>query len=422
MTAPAFPVSQLGRPTVNYSLKPADLRVRADTVSGLASSYNGSNAALTTISVKWEWGAHNYAVFQDWYRNDCKDGSIEFTIAEMYLFGSMGGLTARFTAPPKATYKAWNHYSVSATLETRTTDYITEATLDAAWTNAEPSSITITAHPQSISVVLGESISLSVLAREDVQDAITFQTLFGNPSGDGYGEQAQSSSLRGKTEGYARPAMRRNSPITVTQVPVKWEMSQANKILFDAWYHYKLVDGAAWFWIYTQFHGVWQSIKVRFVESISVEYEPVDWWQVSGTLETVEYNYLPLADCPTLVAPSASELTIVSGPSNAVAAINANVTLSVVVSSDEFSGTVTYQWYGNGTLISGATSASYTFQKSSVGSYTYYVIATNDYGSKTSGTATVTIGYVPTITDQPDSVTVSVGSSYSLSVTASDPN
>jgi len=183
-----------------------------------------------------------------------------------------------------------------------------------------------------------------------------------------------------------------------------------------------LVDGAAWFWIYTQFHGVWQYIKVRFVERISVEYESVDWWQVSGTLETVEYNYLPLADCPVLVIPSASELTIVSGPSNAVAAINANVTLSVVVLSDEFSGTVTYQWYGNGTLISGATSASYTFQKSSVGSYTYYVIATNDYGSKTSGTATVTIGYVPTITDQPDSVMVYVGSSYSLSVTASDPN
>lgn len=68
-------------------------------------------------------------MFQDWYRNDCKDGSIEFTIAEMYLFGSMGGLTARFTAPPKATYKAWNHYSVSATLETRTTDYITERRL-----------------------------------------------------------------------------------------------------------------------------------------------------------------------------------------------------------------------------------------------------------------------------------------------------
>lgn len=118
--------------------------------------------------------------------------------------------------------------------------------------------------------------------------------LFGYPSGDGYGEEAQSSSLRGKTEGYARPAMRRNSPITVTQVPIKWEMSQSDKILFDAWYHYKLVDGAGWFWIYTQFHGVWQYIKVRFVESISMEYESVDWWQVSGTLETVEYNYLPL--------------------------------------------------------------------------------------------------------------------------------
>ena len=357
MTAPAFPVSQLGRPTVNYSLKPDDLRVRADTVSGLANSYNGSNAALTTISVKWEWGADNYAVFQDWYRNDCKDGSIEFTIAEMYLFGSMGGLKARFTAPPKATYKAWNHYSVSATLETRTTDYITEATLDAA------------------------------LPTDPHTDNVTWPSdLFGYPSGDGYGEEAQSSSLRGKTEGYARPAMRRHSPITVTQVPVKWEMSQEKKILFDAWYHYKLVNGAAWFWIYTQYHGVWQYIKVRFVESISVEYEPVDWWQVSGTLETVEYNYLPLADCPTLVAPT--DIVITDQPDDVSQATGTTVTLSVTATTE--TGTLSYQWYFGSTAVSGATSATYSFTLSGTTDGGYHVVVSNDVGHVTSRTASVT--------------------------------
>lgn len=565
MTAPAFPVSQLGRPTVNYSLKPDDLRVRADTVSGLANSYNGSNAALTTISVKWEWGSDNYAVFQDWYRNDCKDGSIEFTIAEMYLFGSMGELTARFTAPPKATYKAWNHYSVSATLETRTTDYISEATLDASLTNYEQPELLLqvvdgrileeTGHSTSVNGTVivsatrthdgygsisnaadGQSTALGYfsithpitlsgdfciegywmplvgsntmtwLSSFPAFSAIQFQTwsidntpsvdingysvidssittspnnwyhiaieryngivtlyingnsagtysysgelsfdgimlgsgpnenniqspccwenvrilkrsvymtaftppsrfesrpsdcpvwpfdVFGNPASDGYGEQAQSSSLRGKTDGYARPAMRRNSPNTVTQVPVKWEMSQANKILFDAWYHYKLVNGAAWFWIYTQFHGVWQYIKVRFVESISVEYESVDWWQVSGTLETVEYNYLPLADCPTLVAPTNIDTLlpiITDQPDDVSQATGTTVALSVTATTT--TGTLSYQWYFGSTALVGATSASYEFTLSDTTDGGYHVVVSNDVGHVTSRTAGVII-------------------------------
>ena len=396
MTAPAFPVSQLGRPTVNYSLKPDDLRVRADTVSGLANSYNGSNAALTTISVKWEWGADNYAVFQDWYRNDCKDGSIEFTIAEMYLFGSMGGLTARFTASPKATYKAWNHYSVSATLETRTTDYITEATLDAA------------------------------LPTDPHTDNVTWPSdLFGYPSGDGYGEQAQSSSLRGKTEGYARPAMRRNSPITVTQVPVKWEISQANKILFDAWYHYKLVNGAAWFWIYTQFHGVWQYIKVRFVESISVEYEPMDWWQVSGTLETVPcigqtepIQLLPISDVPSLPSGGSSHPYFTTQPASQSLRVGSKLVLSVAVAGDY---PITYQWYLNDVIITGATSPRYTVQTTQLtNAGTYYVIAENTYGSVTSNNAVIDVygGTIPVITTHPSSTVKAIGATATFSVVA----
>lgn len=396
MTAPAFPVSQLGRPTVNYSLKPDDLRVRADTVSGLANSYNGSNAALTQISVKWEWGADNYAVFQDWYRNDCKDGSIEFTISEMYLFGSMGGITARFTAPPNATYKAWNHYSVSALLETRTTDYITEATLDAA------------------------------LPTDPHTDNVTWPSdLFGYTSGEGYGEEAQSSSLRGKTKGYARPAMRRNSPITVTQVTVKWEMSQANKILFDAWYHCKLVDGAAWFWIYTQFHGVWQYIKARFIESISIEYEPVDWWKISGTLETVpcvgqseQIPYLPIADVGSIPSSGYIHLLITTQPESQSLRIGSTLSLSVSATGNY---PITYQWYFNGSAITGATSQMYTVNSIKLSTAgTYYVVVQNAEEIVTSDNAIIYIysGYSPSITTHPSSITRAVGSTATFSVIA----
>lgn len=570
MTAPAFPLSQLGRPTVDYTLKPADLRVRADTVSGLANSYNGSNAALTTISVKWEWGADNYAVFQDWYRNDCKDGSIEFTIADMYLFGALGTITARFTAPPKATYKSWNHYSVSATLETRTTDYISEATLDASLTNYEQPELLLqvvdgrileeTGHSTSVNgtvivsatrthdgygsisnaadgqstargyfsithpitlrgdfciegywmplvgssgmtwlssfpapsvlqfqtwsventpsaninatSVISSSIKTSpnhwyhvaveryngivtlyingspagtysysgelsfdgimlgngpnenniqspccwenvrILKRSVYKTAFTppsrFESrpsdcpvwpsdVFGNPASDGYGEEAQSSSLRGKTEGYARPAMRRKSPVTVTQLPIKWNMSQANKILFDAWYHYKLVDGAGWFWLFTDFHGELNyMIKVRFTESISLKYESVDWWEISGTIETVEYNYLPLADCPTLVVPSGiAKPVITDQPDDVTQATGTTVTLSVTATTNEYSGELSYQWYFGSTAVSGATSASYSFTLSDTTDGGYHVVVSNDVGHVTSRTASVAILLLP---------------------------
>jgi kumamolisin len=55
-------------------------------------------------------------------------------------------------------------------------------------------------------------------------------------------------------------------------------------------------------------------------------------------------------------------------------------------------GSLTYQWYMNGNLISGATSASYTIPSTSTGSAgTYTVIVTDPFGSTTSSSFTLTI-------------------------------
>ena len=578
MTAPAFPVSQLGRPTVDYTLKPADLRVRTDTYSGLANSHNASNAGLTTISVKWEWGADNYAVFQDWFRNDCKDGSIEFTISEMYLFGNMGGITARFTEPYKSSHSAWSHYTVTAKLEVRTSDYIAESALDqqlesdsntllllqvidgsiveklshkititgdvivsntrtqdghGSISNAAEGSTTPTGYlsvdapmtldgdfciegrwmplvhddvqtwlsafpspaqfqfqnwngglwwqglywgtdPEQITtptlsagtfhhvayervgsvctlyidgavigtqtktgsmtisgIMLGkgphetnvmsaccwEDFRISNIARyngaftppdrftKKVADVEIFPSdLFGNIQSDGYQENPQSSVLRGKTSGYARPSISRKSPITVTQLPVKWKMSQANKILFDAWYHYKLVDGAAWFWIYTEYQGKWQYIKSRFIETINLKYEKTDWWEISGTVETVPaynppydtpsdagFNYLARLDCPSLAVPEGVMIPIITDqPDDWTGSIGAKVTLNVVATTNAQSGPLTYQWYFGGVKIAGATAASYVITSMASGNEgNYYVVVSNDVGSVQSATAGV---------------------------------
>ena len=95
--------------------------------------------------------------------------------------------------------------------------------------------------------------------------------------------------------------------------------------------------------------------------------------------------------------------------------------------SGVFVGSVTgtapfgYQWLFNGAVIAGATSARFVIpsaQASNAGQYSLQV--TNAAGSARSNSVTLTVaGVAPAITGQPQSVTVSAGSSFSLGVTAS---
>ncbi|HEX6914231.1 MAG TPA: hypothetical protein VF145_03265, partial [Chitinophagaceae bacterium] len=71
-------------------------------------------------------------------------------------------------------------------------------------------------------------------------------------------------------------------------------------------------------------------------------------------------------------------------------------------------GTLTYQWYSNtvnsntgGTLIPGATNASYSAPVSSVGTTYYYVEVTGDCGAVTSNTASVVVNDATSISAQP---------------------
>ena len=115
------------------------------------------------------------------------------------------------------------------------------------------------------------------------------------------------------------------------------------------------------------------------------------------------------------VAPSIS-----TQPSNVTVTAGARATLSVVATG---TAPLTYQWKKSSQAISGATDSSYTIavtQTTDSGSYTCTV--TNSAGSATSNAATLTVNaavVAPSITAQPSSTSVSVGSSASFSVTAS---
>ena len=91
-------------------------------------------------------------------------------------------------------------------------------------------------------------------------------------------------------------------------------------------------------------------------------------------------------------------------------------TFTVVASSGT---TMTYQWYKDGNLVPGATSASYTILSVTAADQgRYYVKITNAYGWKQSSWASLTVLSAPAITAQPVSQIATQGQTASFSVNA----
>ena len=112
--------------------------------------------------------------------------------------------------------------------------------------------------------------------------------------------------------------------------------------------------------------------------------------QRANATETFTEYYPVLNDAvsPTIITDLAANYDITKGE-----------TLTLEIVADH---AYSYQWYKDGTVISGATDAAYTYSPDDTGSAQFYCIATNSNaaGTKTaqSSTATVTVSTLPAIT------------------------
>ncbi|HVO23691.1 MAG TPA: immunoglobulin domain-containing protein, partial [Candidatus Margulisiibacteriota bacterium] len=120
------------------------------------------------------------------------------------------------------------------------------------------------------------------------------------------------------------------------------------------------------------------------------------------------------------VNPAATAPMITTQPQNQSVTVGSTATFSVAATG---TAPLTYQWFLGGTAIAGATNSSYTTPatKSGDSGDSFTVTVSNAAGSQTSNAATLTVtatAVAPTITTQPQSQTVTVGSAATFSVVA----
>jgi hypothetical protein len=163
-----------------------------------------------------------------------------------------------------------------------------------------------------------------------------------------------------------------------------------------------------------------QIITVPIVNSATESGTVTTWLQFGTPTGGAAVGAPPAALLNILYPGAVLQPTIIIGPVNQSTTTGQTATFSVVAGG---SGPANYQWFENGTLITGATNATYTtpILTAADNLATFSVVISNSAGTVTSGSVTLTLTNVPVppaITNQPASLTVNIGQPASFSVGA----
>jgi hypothetical protein len=125
--------------------------------------------------------------------------------------------------------------------------------------------------------------------------------------------------------------------------------------------------------------------------------------------------YVNVTDATSAIATSSTATVKVNGqlstsilPGSATLDANQSQNFTSIVSGG--TSPYSYQWYFNGSLVNGATNASWTFTPLSAGTYQVYLIITDSLSVQaTSAASTVTVNPLPSATISPSSVVIDTG-------------
>jgi hypothetical protein len=161
------------------------------------------------------------------------------------------------------------------------------------------------------------------------------------------------------------------------------------------------------------------SIAAGQSQGFQVAFAPKSAGAASGSISILSDATNSPMDVP-LAGTGTAALSISTQPENQSVKIGQAADFSVVAKG---TGTLTYQWKKNGTVIAGATAASYATPAatSADNNAKFTVVVTDSTGSVTSNAGVLTVtatAVAPSITTQPANRTVSAGQVATFSVTA----
>jgi hypothetical protein len=148
-----------------------------------------------------------------------------------------------------------------------------------------------------------------------------------------------------------------------------------------------------------------------------------NWAYKSTALSVGKHTvYLIVTDSVNFAVRSSNATIIVNPPLMASimpASTAIDLGLSALLKANVTGGmpSYSYQWYVNSALVPSATESTYNFTSSSTGSYSIMLQATDSFGFKASGTATVTVNPLPIVTITPSSVSIPLGQHQTFNAT-----
>ena len=118
-------------------------------------------------------------------------------------------------------------------------------------------------------------------------------------------------------------------------------------------------------------------------------------WSISGTGSIISGTSLTIGNGNITLTAEWYKLPVLSSsyPQDNTVYTGNSVTSKIVINEQGEPNSYTYQWYKNGSLISGATSSSYKFTPTAVGNTTLYCKVKTAAGTVTSRTATIKANY-----------------------------
>jgi nucleoside phosphorylase len=270
---------------------------------------------------------------------------------------------------------------------------VTSSAATVAVTAGSP--VTITTQPQSVTINLGQLATLSVIATGTAPLSYQWRNASGNIVG------ATSSTYATAVAGvYTVVVMNAtgsitSNPATVTVASAPTITTQPQSVTINTGQTATLAvvaSGTAALMYQWRRDGtaITGATSATYVTGTAGSYTAV----VSNTAGSVMSSAAVVTITPAPLAP-----TITAQPHSVTINAGQATTLSVVAAG---TAPLLYQWRRDGAAIAGATSASYT--TGSAGSYS--VAVANSAGTVLSLPATVTVVAPPTITTQPQSVTI----------------